>query len=169
MKLPIDKSTLSAALVAVLVSGCASGSGSSGGSNAGGGYTKPSSSSVLRTHRETVLANGLRILFVPDQSLPSLSMGLMVKSGASEDPEGMAGLTNLVASLLDQGTRKRSALQIGDDLGRIGASFRSTVDHDYSYMSISGLSTTSADLFSNFFEITTAPSFADAELARVKK
>jgi zinc protease len=169
MKQSNYKSLLSAAMVAILVAGCASGAGSGAGSNASGGYTKPSSSSVLRPHREITLTNGLKVLFVPDQSLPSLSMGLLVKSGASEDPEGMAGLTNLVASLLDQGTRKRNALQIGDDLGRIGASFRASVDHDYSYMSISGLSTKSADLFSNFFEITTMPSFADAELARVKK
>lgn len=170
MKSPIEKSVWGlvavAAMVATSAMGCASGSGTA--SNAGASYSKPSSS-VLRLHRETVLPNGLRILFVPDQSLPSLSMGLMVKSGASEDPEGMAGLTNLVASLLDQGTRKRNALQIGDDLGRIGASFRASVDHDYSYMSISGLSTASDELFSNFFEITTMPSFADAELARVKK
>lgn len=164
---PISKSFLKTFALSLVVAGCAS--GPANGPLAAGSYTKPSSDSALRPHRETSLGNGLRVLFIPDQSLPSLSMGLMVKSGASEDPEGMSGLTNLVAGLLDQGTRKRSAIQISDDLGRIGASFRASVDYDYSYLSISGLSTTSADLLSNFFEITTSPSFSDAELARVKK
>jgi zinc protease len=160
-------SSICAILSVACLAGCVSGSNfhsQSSGPNSGS-----SELSVLRLHREMVLSNGLQILFIPDQTLPSLSLGLMVNSGAADDPNGMSGLSNLVAALLDQGTRQRTAIQISDDLGRLGATFRSNVDYDYSYLSITGLSTHAVELLSNFYEITTSPSFTDSEIARIKK
>ncbi|MDZ4084805.1 MAG: pitrilysin family protein [Bdellovibrionales bacterium] len=157
------------AIVGISSFGCASKDQTA----AGAGYVAPQSSgdgiTVLRKHREVTLANGLKVLFMPDQSLPSLSMGLLVKTGAAVDPVGSAGLANLVSDLLDQGTKKRNAIQIADDLGRIGASFRTSVDYDYTHLGISGLSFSSDEILSNFLELTTQPSFTDAEFARVKK
>lgn len=133
------------------------------GQSAGDGIT------VLRKHREVTLPNGLKVLFMPDQSLPSLSIGLLVKTGAAIDPSGSAGLANLVSDLLDQGTKKRNAIQIADDLGRIGAVFRTSVDYDYTHLGITGLSFSSNEILSNFLELATQPSFTDAEFSRVKK
>ncbi len=124
---------------------------------------------VLRRHREVTLENGLKVLFMPDASLPSLSLGLVIKTGAAMDPTGASGLTNLVSDLLDQGTMKRNAIQIADDLGRIGASFRASVDYDYTHLGITGLSFSSEEILTNFLELTTRPSFTDLELNRVKK
>ncbi|MBN8540384.1 MAG: insulinase family protein [Deltaproteobacteria bacterium] len=124
---------------------------------------------VLRKHREVILSNGLKVLFMPDQSLPSLSIGLVIKTGSALDPVGSAGLANLVSDLLDQGTKKRNAIQIADDLGRIGAVFRASVDYDYTHLGITGLSFSSNEILSNFLELTTQPSFTDAEFNRMKK
>lgn len=124
---------------------------------------------TLRTYRETQLPNGLKVLFLPDQTLPALSFGLLIRAGAATDPEGQAGLSNLVSDLLDQGTKRRNAVQIADELGRIGASFRTSVDYDYTYLALSGLSFSSNDLLQNFTEIATMPAFPDAEITRVKK
>lgn len=145
--------------------GCASKDGGSGSmtTSSGSGITK------LRAYRESVLANGLKILFIPDESLPALSLGLLVRSGAAADPEGQAGLSNFVSDLLDQGTKRRNANQIAEDLGRIGASFRSSVDYDYTYLSMSGLSVSSSELLTNFVELVTEPAFPDVEITRMKK
>lgn len=154
------------ALSVVLVSGCASSGGSSGSvstSTSGSGVT------TLRAYRETQLPNGLKVLFVPDQSLPALSFGLLVRAGAATDPQGSAGLANFVSDLLDQGTQRRNATQIADDLGRIGASFRSSVDYDYTYLSLTGLSSTAPALLSNFAELSTEPAFPDIEITRTRK
>jgi zinc protease len=70
---------------------------------------------------------------------------------------------------LDQGTKRRNANQIADDLGLIGATFRTTVDYDYTYLSIAGLSGSSSKLLSNFVELATEPAFPDAEIKRTKK
>lgn len=151
-----------------LLSGCASKPAvqygtSKSTSTSGAGITS------LRPYRETELSNGLKVLFLPDPTLPALSLGLLVRAGATTDPVGQAGLSNFVADLLDQGTQRRNANQISDQLGLIGASFRASVDYDYSYLAISGLSATSSELLSNFVELATEPAFPDAEIARVKK
>lgn len=153
------------------MAGCASKTQTGELASASYGSSQPTGDgiTVLRKHREVALANGLKVLFMPDQSLPSLSLGLVVKTGAALDPIGSAGLANLVSDLLDQGTKKRNAIQIADDLGRIGASFRTAVDHDYTHLGITGLSFSSEEILNNFIELTTQPSFTDAEFTRVKK
>lgn len=154
-------------LVSVFSFGCASG-GSDGVSTTS---TSSSSSGVttLRAYKETTLPNGLKVLFLPDATLPALSMGLLVKAGSSSDPSGRSGLSNLVSDLLDQGTKRRNANQIAEDLGRMGASFGASVDYDYTYLSLSGLSVSGQALLSNFAEIATGPSFPDAEILRIRK
>lgn len=172
MKHSQSKTLVFATLLAIATTGCASKSGTE---NAYGVATPVSSQSAgdgitkLRNYRELKLPNGLQVLFLPDQSLPALSMGLLIKSGGTSDPEGLAGLTNFVSDLLDQGTKKRNATQIADDLGRIGASFRSSVDFDYTYLAISGLSVSAGDLLTNFNEFVTEPTFPDAEIKRVRE
>jgi len=41
-------------------------------------------------------------------------VGLTVRAGAAQDPEGRPGVASLVATLLDQGTTTRSAEQIAN-------------------------------------------------------
>ena len=151
----------------VSVIGCASKSGPSDNSTTTS--TSDSGVTTLRTYRETQLPNGLKVLFLPDQSLPALSLGLLIRAGAATDPNGQAGLANFVSDLLDQGTKRRNANQIADDLGRIGASFNATVDYDYSYLSLAGLSFSSNELLANFVELATEPAFPDIEITRTKK
>lgn len=176
----ILKSVLVPVMVLVSVAGsmvsCASkfsnNGGSSGGSGAGGSVANtPAGPGItqLRAYREMTLENGLKILFLQDSSLPALSMGMLIKTGGTSDPEGQAGLSNFVSDLLDQGTKRRNSNQIADDLGRIGASFRTSTDYDYTYLALSGLSVSSADLLSNFVEFAIQPTFPDAEIKRVKE
>ena len=58
------------------------------------------------------LPNGLIWLFSEQHSLPLVSVKILIKGGVLRDPPGKAGLSNLTALLLTQGTKKRSATQI---------------------------------------------------------
>lgn len=162
---------LAAASIVISTGGCASKTAESTYGVAMPVSSRSSGNSVttLRSYRETTLPNGLKILFLPDQSLPALSMGMLVKSGGTTDPEGLAGLSSFVSDLLDQGTTRRNATQIADDLGLVGASFRTSVDYDYTYLAISGLSVSSNNLLSNFAEFAMQPAFPDAEIKRVRE
>ncbi len=171
MKRTLQASVLFSTVTLTVAMGVLAGCASSGGAGSSSSSTTTSGSGVttLRQYRETQLANGLKVLFVPDQSLPALSFGLLIRSGAATDPQGSAGLANFVSDLLDQGTKRRNANQIADDLGRIGASFRTSVDYDYTYLSLAGLSASAPVLLSNFAELSMEPAFPDAEITRVRK
>ncbi|HVK61989.1 MAG TPA: pitrilysin family protein [Bdellovibrionales bacterium] len=168
-------------LASVLIAGCASsGSSPSAPTAAGEAPAKPtkqagtvvikkSRSTLLRGFEEKALGNGLRILYVPDESLPYISFSLLVKTGAAADPEGQEGLSAFIAEMLDKGTSKRSAQQIARDLGVMGADFSATSSYDYSLVSASAISSQADTLLKNIIEIATEPSFSDAEIERVRK
>jgi zinc protease len=123
----------------------------------------------LRTFEEKTLPNGLRLLFIPDNSLPYVSFSLLIRSGSAQDPKGQEGLSSMVAELLNKGTTKRSATQIATELGNMGAEFDANSAYDYSVLSASSLSPQADQLLSNVLEITTTPSFPDAEIERARK
>ena len=118
---------------------------------------------------EKKLANGMQILFVPDQSLPYLSFTLLVRTGAIHDPEGLSGLSSMVSEMIDKGTTKRTAPQIAADLGQIGADFDASTSSEYTLVTTSALSTKADALLANLYEIVTEPTFSEAEVERLRK
>ena len=74
-----------------------------------------------RFERRT-LSNGLELLIVERHELPIVTLDLVVKSGETSTPKGKEGLGSIAASLLDEGTKTRDALQIAGELAEIGAS-----------------------------------------------
>src|SRR5574340_1481568 len=64
------------------------------------------SSQVLGVREK--LPNGLVWLFSEQSGLPLVTLRLLVKAGTLQDPPEQEGLTNLTASLLLSGTKKRS-------------------------------------------------------------
>ena len=169
------KLTLTMAAVAFGVSACSttgnsSGSSGSAASNNSSGLSIFSSSGYhLPPFEEKTLANGLRVLFVPDDTLPYVSYTLLIKTGVSQDPEGQWGLASMVAELLDKGTAKRSATQIADQLGLMGAEFDTNVGFDYTLLSTSSISPVADRILDNMLEIVMQPAFSDQEVERVRK
>src|SRR5580765_952180 len=48
------------------------------------------------------LANGLQVVLVSQNEQPAVSVRMIVRAGAAQDPKGKMGLATLTASLLDQ-------------------------------------------------------------------
>ncbi|MGB5036066.1 MAG: hypothetical protein WBQ66_05630, partial [Blastocatellia bacterium] len=64
--------------------------------------------------QEKSLSNGLRVIFIASKAQPVVSMTVMLKTGASVEPDDRAGLAQMTAGLVDQGTATRSAQQIAE-------------------------------------------------------
>ena len=64
------------------------------------------------------LANGLQVVVVQHHEQPVVTLRLLVRAGASSDPDKKQGTAVLTAALLDQGTKTRSAAQIADTIKR---------------------------------------------------
>ncbi|MEO8041282.1 MAG: pitrilysin family protein [Acidobacteriota bacterium] len=71
---------------------------------------------------KTKLANGLEVWMVEQKELPIVAMNLVLKSGQGNEPDDRTGLANMTASLLDDGTKTRSAVDITNQLQAIGVS-----------------------------------------------
>ena len=62
----------------------------------------------------------MQVMTVLHHEQPAVTMRLLVRAGAAQDPHGKDGVADLAAQLLDQGTTTRTAHQIADEIDFIG-------------------------------------------------
>jgi zinc protease len=117
---------------------------------------------------EGQLKNGVRVLIVERHDLPLVSARLVVSSGAGDVPDARPGLLSFVGSMLEQGTKKRSALQLSDDFEAIGAHHGAWVDWDSSGVSLSVLTDRLDAGLELMADVALAPTFPDAEVERLR-
>lgn len=152
--------------VAFLGTSCASKTGSSPG---GGLFSFLSSDSFkLRPTKEVTLDNGLKILFIKDDSLPRVGIISLVRVGVREEPSKSDGLNSLTAELLDQGTAKRGALEIADQLANMGSELSVRAGVDFTTVSGDTLVTTADQFLELYADVMMNPSFKETEINRTK-
>lgn len=122
----------------------------------------------LKPYQEQMLPNGLQILFINDDSLPRVSLNLLIKVGAIQDPKDLEGLSYLTSSLLESGTTKRSATQIADDFAYIGSDVEISAGTEMTTLAASSLSNNKERLLSLFSEVVQSPLFSASEISRRK-
>lgn len=115
------------------------------------------------------LANGLPVILASDSDLPLVYVQLVVRTGGLADPAGKAGLADLTADMLDEGTAQRSALQISAEIEQLGASLGTESDWDHSMVSVSGLSEVMDRALPVWADVLLNPAFAEDELSRVRE
>jgi predicted Zn-dependent peptidase len=91
-----------------------------------------------RVQRRT-LANGLRVWTVEHHQVPLVSVLLLTSTGAASDPADRPGLAAIAADMLDEGCGDRSALDVHETLGRLGAQLDTDVGHDATVIGLSTL------------------------------
>ncbi len=123
----------------------------------------------LKEYKEQTLGNGLRVLSVPDHSLPRVSVGIIIMAGSARDLFSQLGLASLTGSVLEGGTKRRSASQLAEDLGQIASSLDIRVDEDNTFISCSSLSNEKARLLELFADVLLNPAFKTSEVEREKK
>ena len=60
------------------------------------------------------------MIAVTQHEQPAVSLRLIVRAGAAQDPADKPGVATLAAALLDQGTTTQDAEQIADTIDSIG-------------------------------------------------
>jgi zinc protease len=115
------------------------------------------------------LANGLTVLFAEQHNLPVVSANLVVLSGSERNPSDKPGLASFTADMLDEGTNKRSTLQIADDVAQIGATLQSGSTSDQSTISTRVLKKNVDAAFDLMADVALNPSFTEKEIERVRK
>lgn len=118
----------------------------------------------LPTPQEFVLANGLKLVVVEDNRLPIVSFRLAFRSGNAHDPQDLPGLTAMLTTMLNEGTAKRTSLQIASEVERLGASLAASANSDNTVVAASALSKYTDEVLELMSDVLLNPTFPESEL-----
>src|SRR4030066_1260560 len=119
--------------------------------------------------KRTVLPNGLVVLHSEKHSLPVVMVTLLVKASQLNEPKDKAGLANLNAELLTEGTKNRKSTDISDEIEFIGASLYVSAGSDYTTVTLSVLKKDINKGVELFSDILLNPTFPQGEIERKKE
>lgn len=115
------------------------------------------------------LDNGLHVYLVEDHSLPVLNASVMTWAGGDSNPANKPGLAGFTARMLTEGTRERTATEIADAAGHLGATLKSQAVVDNANASVDALSNTTDASFDLLSDVVEHPMFTEQEVDRVRK
>jgi zinc protease len=116
-----------------------------------------------------VLPNGLKLMIVEQHELPLADFVLLVGSGSTADPAGKAGVANLTAAMLREGTTTRKSLDIADQAAFLGVSLAPTSSWESSSLSLHTPTAQLDSALALFADVALHPSFPANEFERLRK
>ncbi|MFQ5709910.1 MAG: M16 family metallopeptidase [bacterium] len=115
------------------------------------------------------LSNGLKIILAERHAVPVVNFNLLVDAGYAADQFTLPGTASLAMDMLDEGTKKRTALQISEELALLGAQLRSGSNLDMSSVTLSALKSKLDPSLEIFADVILNPSFPQADFQRLQK
>jgi zinc protease len=114
------------------------------------------------------LSNGLTVLFSERPGLPLVAASLVLKAGSGANPAEHPGLASFTARMLQQGTAKRTALQIADRAAELGATLGSRSSTDSSMVGTHSLTRSFPEALELLADVALHPTFPKEEIVRVR-
>ncbi|HYT67461.1 MAG TPA: pitrilysin family protein [Vicinamibacterales bacterium] len=115
------------------------------------------------------LANGLEVIAVSHHEQPAVSLRLIVRAGAAQDPDDKPGVAALAATLLDQGTTTRSAEQIANAIDSIGGALGTGAGADLSFINAIVMKDSLSFGLDLVSDVAQHPAFAPDEIERQRQ
>lgn len=134
----------------------------------------PVNKSVLKVKlpkaQEITLANGLRVVLLENHKVPTYTMQMVVLSGGLADKADYRGLASFTASLLREGTTKRSSKDIAEQTDALGATLGSNsgFSNFTSTVTAAGLVENMDQTLDIFADVVRNPAFPQAEVDKYK-
>ena len=116
----------------------------------------------------TRLANGLHVVTVNRPGIPTVSVGLALDAGAVTDPPDLPGAAHMVASMLPEGTRNRSSLDISDEMEFLGSHLATDASREVAIVNFEALAMHARSGLEIAADVVRNPTFPDHELERVR-
>ena len=119
---------------------------------------------------EATLKNGLRVVLLPVHKVPTFNMQMVVLSGGLADKADYRGLASFTASLLREGTAKRSSKDIAEQVDALGATLTANAGLSTmtSVVNTSGLVDNLDQTLELFSDVIRNPTFPQAEVDKYK-
>lgn len=125
-------------------------------------FTFPS----LARHR---LSNGLDVILVERHEVPVVTLVLLLRVGAADDPPERPGLAALTADLLDEGCGDHTGMELHDALARIGARFDTEVGADATLLTLTTLTRFAERGLELLADVALRPLLAQDDFERVRE
>ncbi len=122
-------------------------------------------------YNKFLLSNGIKFIYVKNESSPLYGLRFYVNSGSYEDSfvgNDKTGTANLAAELLHRGTEKNDALKIASEIDYYGLLINSGANYDYSFLSSFVLGKYFDKVFDLLIEIIFQPTFLFPEIKKKK-
>jgi zinc protease len=134
----------------------------------------PVNKNVLRVKlpkaQEETLPNGLRVVLLNANKVPTVTMQMVILSGGLADRADYHGLSSFVATLLREGTTKRSSKEIAEQSDALGTTLSSNsgLSSLISTVTASALVENLDQTLDIFADVIRNPSFPQAEVDKYK-
>ena len=119
--------------------------------------------------KRILLENGMVLLLSEKHDIPMVTVNMAITAGNTAEPADKPGLASLTASLLTQGTAKRSAQQISREIDFVGGSLSTSGGDDYASASLRVLKKDVRTGFDLLADVLMNPAFDQKEIDRKVK
>ncbi len=115
------------------------------------------------------LENGVDTYLVENKKLPIVKMSLVSPSGSRFDPYGNEGLAYLTALTVDEGAGNFDALQLADEIDKLGSSIELSSSADHIFINLTSLEENFENTLKLFASIINEPHFEKVSFERERK
>lgn len=112
--------------------------------------------------------NGLRLIVNKMDSIMSVSMGIIVHTGASQESDSEDGISHFIEHMMFKGTKKRSSFQISDEMDRIGAQMNAFTAKDITCYYAKSTTQHAEEAFEILADLFLNSTFPEDEMVREK-
>ena len=119
--------------------------------------------------KRIVLENGMILLLAERHEIPMVTVNMAIRAGNTAVPSDKPGLASITASLLTQGTTKRTANQISSEIDFVGGSLSTGGGDDFASASLRVLKKDIKTGFDLLSDVLLHPVFDQKEIDRKVK
>jgi zinc protease len=123
----------------------------------------------LPAFQRMTLSNGLRVVLAERHELPLVNFSMLIDAGTAADSFATPGTATMTSSLLASGTDKYNALEISNEIQRLGAELKADSSLDSSTVYLSALKSKLEASLALYADVLLHPSFPQADFARQQK
>jgi len=128
----------------------------------------PPTAALPKVEKAT-LSSGLQIVLAHREAVPVVNLSLLLEGGYASDQFATPGTASLAMNMLDEGTSSRNALQISEELQRLGATLNTGANLDQATVAMSALKANLGASLDILADVVLHPSFPEEDFQRLKQ
>ena len=119
--------------------------------------------------QHSTLSNGMKVVLAERHETPLVNLWLVLDAGYAADQSALPGTAQAIAALLTGGTKTRTALQISDEQGMLGAQLGASSNLDVTTVRLSALKAKLDPSLALYADVILNPAFPQEDFARQQK